>query len=70
MSTFSKNKPRPPGQLCAIDHAVLDAHREGRTWKGVPGMHSEARFIRTLARAQWRERQIAAKHDPRLPRSR
>jgi hypothetical protein len=40
--------------LCAIDEAVLNAQAAGASWKTVPGMRSEARFKRTLARAQWR----------------
>jgi hypothetical protein len=33
---------RPANQLCAIDHAVLAAHKAGTSWKKVPAMHSEA----------------------------
>jgi hypothetical protein len=53
-------KPGAGVRLCAIDRAVLEAHEAGRSWKSVPSMRSEARFRRTLARAQWRSRIAAA----------
>lgn len=54
MSIRRKSGQPRPRSLCLIDQIVLEAQREGRSWKGVPGMRSEARFQRTLDRARWR----------------
>jgi hypothetical protein len=43
-------------KLCAIDKAVLKAHAQGRDWRTVRGIRSASRFLRVLARAQWRQK--------------
>jgi hypothetical protein len=47
---------RPTSSLCAIDQAVLKVHAAGGGWTHVPGMRSEARYRRTLARALRRQK--------------
>ena len=57
LRTKANRTAQPAQKLCAIDRAVLEAHRAGTSWKAVSGMHSEATYRRTLARAQWRQTQ-------------